>query len=313
MTELLLGTMTFGDTVDVDGARAMVDHALDAGIDHIDTANVYTAGAAEQILSEVLKGRRDRVTLATKVGMPHDDAGSDAPLSAAAVARCVDASLARLGTDRVDLLYLHQPDRATPIEETLSAVAELQAAGKVGSYGLSNFSAWMTLDVQRAAAAAGMDGPVIAQQLLNLVARRLEEEYVEMARAHGPRTAIYNPLSGGLLTGLHSYEAKPDAGRFGDSRLAPMYKDRYWSRPVFDAIEAYAAIADGAGIPLIELALRWVVGHPDVDAVLIGASRIEHIEANIELLRKGPLPGDVTDEIDTVGAVLRGPMPAYHR
>jgi aryl-alcohol dehydrogenase-like predicted oxidoreductase len=313
MTEVLLGTMTFGDTVDIDDARAMLDQAFSLGIVHIDTANAYTGGEAERMLGELLADRRDDVTIATKVGMPHPDAGSDAPLSSAAVTRCVEASLARLRIERVDLLYLHQPDRSTPIEETLGAVAELQRQGKVNDLGLSNYPAWMTVDIERAAAEAGMRGPVVGQQLLNLVARRLEEEYLEMARTHRLRTAAYNPLSGGLLTGLHSFGDRPAAGRFGDSRLAPMYQDRYWSPATFAAIDSYQRIADDAGMPLIELALRWVAGHDGVDAVLVGASKVEHIVNNVELLRRGPLPSDVVELINEVGADLRGPMPAYHR
>ena len=258
MGQAMLGTMTFGDTVDADTACSMVDAALEMGIDHVDTANVYTGGEAERILGAVLAGRRDDVTVATKVGMPHADAGEDAPLSSAAIGRCVEGSLGRLGTDHVDLLYLHQPDRSTPIDETLAAVADLLEQGKVLSYGLSNYSAWMTRDVAHAAETAGMPLPAAAQQLLNLLARRLEEEYLEMALVSGMRTVVYNPLSGGLLTGRHDFDQRPSTGRFGDSRLAAMYQDRYWSPGIFDAIVAYRRIADEAGLTLLELSLRWV-------------------------------------------------------
>lgn len=313
MGQALLGTMTFGDTVDLDTAHAMVGTALELGIDHIDTANVYTAGEAERMLGKLLTGRRDEVTLATKVGMPHEDAGTDPPLSAVAISRCVHASLKRLDTDRVDVLYLHQPDRSTPLDETLSAVRELQQEGKVLEFGLSNFSAWMTRDVAHRAAALDMPGPAIGQQLLNLLARRLEEEYLEMATSSGVRTAVYNPLSGGLLTGRHDFEHRPSTGRFGDSRLAATYQDRYWSPAIFEAIAAYQKIADDAGMSLIELSLRWVTGHPGVDAVLLGASKVEHISTNVELMARGALPADVIEACHAVGATLRGPMPAYHR
>jgi aryl-alcohol dehydrogenase-like predicted oxidoreductase len=313
MGQALLGTMTFGDTVDLDTARAMVGTALELGIDHIDTANVYTAGEAERMLGKLLAGRRDEVTLATKVGMPHEDAGTDPPLSAVAISRCVHESLKRLDTDRVDVLYLHQPDRSTPLDETLSAVRELQQEGKVLEFGLSNYSAWMTRDVAHRAAASDMPGPAIGQQLLNLLARRLEEEYLEMATSSGVRTAVYNPLSGGLLTGRHDFEHRPSTGRFGDSRLAATYQDRYWSPAIFDAIAAYQKIADDAGMSLIELSLRWVTGHPGVDAVLLGASKVEHISTNVELMARGALPADVIEACNAVGATLRGAMPAYHR
>ena len=313
MTEILLGTMTFGDTVDADTAGQMIDAALDRGIEHVDTANVYSGGAAETMLGKLLEGRRDLVTLATKVGMPHEDAATEAPLSATAIARCVEASLRRLRTDRVELLYLHQPDRTTPLDETLGAVADLRRQGKIIDFGLSNYSAWMTRDVACAATAAELPPPAVGQQLLNLVARRVEEEYLEMSSACTIRTAAYNPLSGGLLTGRHDFARKPTSGRFGDSRLAAMYQQRYWSPAIFSAIAEYQRIATEAGVSLIELALRWVGGHPGVDAVLIGASKVDQIVANTEFIRRGPLDADVVAACDAVGAGLRGPMPAYHR
>jgi aryl-alcohol dehydrogenase-like predicted oxidoreductase len=171
----------------------------------------------------------------------------------------------------------------------------------------------MTRDVAHRAAASDMPGPAIGQQLLNLLARRLEEEYLEMATSSGVRTAVYNPLSGGLLTGRHDFEHRPSTGRFGDSRLAATYQDRYWSPAIFEAIAAYQKIADDAGMSLIELSLRWVTGHPGVDAVLLGASKVEHISTNVELMARGALPADVIEACHAVGATLRGPMPAYHR
>jgi aryl-alcohol dehydrogenase-like predicted oxidoreductase len=124
---------------------------------------------------------------------------------------------------------------------------------------------------------------------------------------------VYNPLGGGLLTGRHSFEQAPTSGRFGDSRLAAMYRQRYWDPRLFEAVTALTEIADAAGLSLIDLSLRWLIGRDNVDAVLLGGSRIEHLRANIAAVHKGPLPTDVVAACDEVGARLRGPMPAYNR
>ncbi|MFC4012613.1 aldo/keto reductase [Nonomuraea purpurea] len=303
--EPVLGTMTFGDTVDAETAGLMLDHALEAGVTGVDTANGYAGGAAEEILGTLLRGRRDRVVLATKAGIPHPDAGGHAPLSPAGLRACLEGSLRRLGVEHVDLFYLHQPDRATPLEDTLATVAELIAEGKIGSLGVSNYAAWQIAGIT--------PRPVVAQQLYNLLARRIEDEYAEFALTTGLRTMVYNPLGGGLLTGRHRFDQAPDKGRFGDSRLAAMYRERYWDAELFKAVETLDAIAAGAGIPLAELSLRWLTGKPVVDAVLIGASGLGHLRANLAALAAGPLPDDVAAACDAVGDGLRGPMPRYNR
>lgn len=310
---LILGTMTFGDTVDYDGAAAMLDAALDAGITHIDTANGYAGGESERMLARLLEGRRDRVTLATKAGIPHPDAGEHSPLSAAGLRASVDGSLARLGTDRIDLFYLHQPDRAASLAETLGAVAELVAEGKVGALGVSNYAAWQIAELNHIADDVGAPRPVAAQQLYNLLARRIEDEYAEFAVVTGLATVVYNPLGGGLLTGRHSFESDPAEGRFGDSRLAAMYRQRYWNAAIFEAVQQLSVIAEKAGIPLTELALRWLVSKPAAGPILLGGSKVEHLRSNIAAFEKGPLDDDVVEACDDVGAALRGPMPSYNR
>jgi aryl-alcohol dehydrogenase-like predicted oxidoreductase len=310
---LVLGTMTFGDTVDLEGAAAMVDAALDAGITHIDTANGYAGGESERMLARLLDSRRDRVTLATKAGMPHPDSGDHSPLSAAGLRASVEGSLKRLGTDHVDLFYLHQPDRAASLAETLGAVAELVAEGKIGALGVSNYAAWQIAEVNHTAKEVGAPRPVAAQQLYNLLARRIEEEYAEFAAVTGLTTVVYNPLGGGLLTGRHSFDADPDEGRFGNSRLAAMYKERYWNAALFEAIQQLSVIAEKAGTPLTELALRWLVAKPAAGPILLGGSKVEHLLSNIDAVAKGPLDADVLDACDDVGSALRGPMPSYNR
>ncbi|WP_218929543.1 aldo/keto reductase [Streptomyces sp. Rer75] len=313
LSRLVLGTMTFGDTVDRAGAEAMLDAALDAGVTGVDTANAYVGGVTETLLAELLPGRRDRIVLATKAGMPHADAGEHSPLSARGMRAALEGSLRRLGTDHVDLFYLHQPDRATPLEETLSTVAEFVAEGKVRALGVSNYAAWQIAELTHTADRVGAPRPVVAQQLYNLLARRIEEEYREYAATSGLRTMVYNPLGGGLLTGRHAFEETPETGRFGDSKLAAMYRQRYWDPRLFEAVRDLGRIADEASIPLTDLSLRWLLGRDGVDALLLGGSRIEHLRANLAAAAAGPLPEDVVAACDEVGARLRGPMPAYNR
>ncbi|MBP1137294.1 aryl-alcohol dehydrogenase-like predicted oxidoreductase [Arthrobacter sp. PvP023] len=313
ISRLVLGTMTFGDTVDEVTAGRMVEEALDAGITTIDTANAYVGGTTEEMLSRLLKGRRGEIVLASKAGMPHPDHGEHSPLSPAGLRNSVEGSLRRLGVDSIDLFYLHQPDRLTPLQDTLATVAELFAEGKIGALGVSNFAAWQIADVIHTAREVGAPRPVVAQQLYNLVARRVEEEYLEFAATHNVHTMVYNPLGGGLLTGKHSFDAKPTEGRYGDSKLAAMYTQRYWDRQLFDAIEELARIAEGAGITLAELSLRWLAYRDGVGSMLLGGSKVEQLRANIAAVANGPLPADVVDACDAVGTGLRGPMPAYNR
>ena len=313
LPRLVLGTMTFGDTADLDTARAMVDLALDAGVTSIDTANGYAGGRSEEMLGELLRGRWDEVTVATKAGIFAGDAGGLPLLSRKGMRSSLEASLCRLGTERVDLFYLHQPDRSVPLTEVAQGLADLVDAGLVDAVGVSNFAAWQVADLEVACDAAGAPRPVVAQQLYNLVARRIEAEYVEFARTHSLATIVYNPLGGGLLTGRHTFEEAPGEGRFGSSALSTMYRERYWNRAVFDAVAGLGDIAAGAGIGLPELSLRWLLSQPVVDAVLLGGSKPAQLRANIEAATRGPLPDDVLQACSEVGRALAGPMPAYNR
>ena len=310
---LVLGTMTFGDTADAATSAQILRTALDAGIRHIDTANAYVGGVTEELLATLLEGKRDEVFLASKAGMPHVDAGDDALLSPAALRRSVEGSLKRLNTDRLDLFYLHQPDYSTPLEETLAEVAKLHTEGKILALGVSNFAAWQIAQIQQVAHAVGAPQPIVAQQLYNLVGRRIETEYLPFAAATGVETMVYNPLGGGLLTGQHSFTQRPTGGRFGDSRLAEMYTQRYWDADLFAAIDKLSAIAAEADISLIELSLRWLAYHRQVDSLLLGGSKVQQLQANLVAIAAGPLDPELAEAASAASASLHGPMPAYNR
>jgi aryl-alcohol dehydrogenase-like predicted oxidoreductase len=313
VSQLALGTMTFGDTAPQEVAAGMLAVALDAGITMIDTANGYAGGATEEILAKLLPGKRDAVILASKAGIPHPDAGEHSPLSAEGLRRSVDGSLRRLATDRLDLFYLHQPDRRARPEETLAAVGQLIDDGKILAWGVSNFAAWQIGELNAATDAAGIPRPVVAQQMYNLLATRLEDEYLEFAQHTGLLTMVYNPLGGGLLTGRHTFSESPTEGRFGNSRMAEMYRKRYWDPRFFEAVRQLGEIADGAGLPLPELSIRWLLSKPGVGSILLGGSKIEQLQSNIDAAANGPLPADVVAASDKVAAELRGPMPSYNR
>ena len=310
---LVLGTATFGDTVDLDTARRMVDVALAAGVTSIDTANGYGKGRSEEMLAEILQGRHRDVTIATKAGIYAGDAGGAPLLSRNGIRASIEASLRRLDMPEVDLYYLHKPDRSVDVAETVAALDELIDEGKIRAIGVSNFSSWQIADVMTACDAVGAPRPAVAQQMYNLVARRIEGEYVEFAQNRQLTTVVYNPLGGGILSGRHRLEEVPDTGRFGSSVLARMYRDRYWNKPVFEAVSALSDIAVAANVTLPTLALRWLLSRPGVDAVLLGGSSTKHIESNIAAAAAGPLTPDVLIACDAVGKALAGPMPEYNR
>jgi aryl-alcohol dehydrogenase-like predicted oxidoreductase len=276
-------------------------------------ANVYSGGEAELMLGRLLKSKHDQVVLASKAGMPHSDCRGFSPLSAEGLRHCVEGSLRRLNVQTIDLFYLHQPDRSVPLEDTLATVAELVAEGKVRALGVSNYSAWQIGDVIQCAESIGAPRPVVAQQLYNLVARRLDEEYMEFAATHAVHTMVYNPLAGGLLSGQFSFELRPTEGRFGNSRIAETYSNRYWLEEFFVAVERLSDIAKQVGITPAALALRWLAFREGVGSVVLGSSKVGHLRDNIAAVASGPLDPDVSLACDAVGADLRGPMPAYNR
>lgn len=311
---LVLGTMTFGDTVDEAVAREMVTTAVESGITMIDSANGYAGGRTEEMLGEILPDYSDDLVLATKAGIPHPDAVDHATLSRKGMKLSLEGSLRRLRRENVDLFYLHQPDRQTPVYETVETLGELLQEGKISAWGVSNYAAWQIAELQSAADELGVPRPTVAQQLHNLIARRMETEYAEFARHTGLATMVYNPLGGGLLSGKHSFHEEPtENGRFSGSRLAEMYRDRYWNKALFDGIAQLGRIAEESDLSLVELSLRWLISRPTTSYLLLGGSKVSHLKANLEVLGNGPLNQDILDACDAVGQELAGPMPAYNR
>jgi aryl-alcohol dehydrogenase-like predicted oxidoreductase len=304
------GTMTFGSQVDEAAAMRIVDRAIDGGVNFFDTANVYNKGESEIIVGKALKGRRDKVVLASKVRGKMGEGPDESGLSRAAILKGIDDSLRRLGTDYLDIYYLHQPDYEVRIEESLAAMDEVVRSGKVRYPACSNYAAWQMAQILAIADKKGYKPATITQPMYNLLARGIEPEYVPMCREFGVSTVVYNPLAGGLLTGKQQRDAPLAGTRFDKNQ---MYLSRYWYDVYFDAVQELAVIARDAGRSLVSLSLTWLLHHTATDCIILGASRIEQLEENLKSFDEGALPAETVAACDNVWAKLRGVTPQYNR
>ncbi|PZM95409.1 MAG: aldo/keto reductase [Actinobacteria bacterium] len=277
-----VGCNNFGRRLDADGTRAVVEAALEVGINFFDTADIYgdPHGTSEEQLGAALKGRRDDVVIATKFGMDmHGANGPDYGARGARryVMRAVEASLRRLNTDYIDLYQMHEPDPGTPIEETLSALDDLVRSGKVRYIGCSNFAGWQIADADWTARSAGLTRFISAQNHYNLLNREVEAEVLPACQRFGLGMLPYYPLASGLLTGKYGGGEKPPAG----SRLAAggRYAERLAKAP-WDAIEAIAAFAAERGRSMLDVAIGWLAAQPTVASVIAGATTPEQVRAN---------------------------------
>lgn len=274
VSAICLGSwLTYGVGVDDSAGRACVDAAFDAGINFIDTANVYGRGAAEEFLGRALQGRaRDSYVLATKLFFPMSD--SDKGLSAAQVAKQIDASLARLRTDYVDLYQCHRYDPDTPLEETMDALSEVVRSGKARAIG---FSEWAPEQIEAAVALAPPAVKFVSSQpQYSLLYRRAEAKVIPVSIAHGIGQIVWSPLAMGVLSGKYA----PGAAVPADSRAAgedAHFMGRYLTDPVLEAVQALKPLADRAGCTLAQLAIAWVLAQPGITSAIVGASRPEQL------------------------------------
>ena len=293
VSRLALGTMTFGLQTDEAVSFQVLDKATEAGINFLDTADVYplggtveTTGRTEEIIGRWLQskgpGARRRFVIATKaVGMvgpnPWDQGASRKHLLDA-----IDASLARLQTDHVDLYQLHSDDRTTPLDETLEALDTIVRSGRARYIGVSNFLAYRLARAIGIAQLHELTRLVCVQPRYSLLFREIERELLPLAGEEGLGVIPYNPLAGGLLTGKYKAGAGPEANtRFTLGTAGSMYQDRYWNERSFATVAQLHALADEAGVPLATLAVAWVMANPLITAPLLGASRPEQLDATI--------------------------------
>jgi aryl-alcohol dehydrogenase-like predicted oxidoreductase len=285
-----VGCNAFGARIDGERTQAVVDAALDHGINFFDTADSYGEGASEELLGRALGPRRDDVLVATKFGMGAHAYDPDVAHGGRRyVRRAVEASLRRLGTDYIDLYQLHRPDPVTPVAETLEAMSELVTEGKVRYLGSSNLTAWQVTDADWTARTSGTQRFISAQNEYSLYNRLAEAELVPACEAAGVGLLPYFPLAYGLLTGKYRRgEAAPEGSRLSAENQAERLKDADWDR-----IEALQTFADERDVTLLELAISGLAAQPGVASVISGATRPEQVASNVAALRWTPTEQDL--------------------
>jgi aryl-alcohol dehydrogenase-like predicted oxidoreductase len=284
-----LGCNNFGRRVDLDGTRAVVDAALEEGVTFFDTADIYGgAGTSEELLGQVLEGRRDQVVLATKFGMDMGD-GKGPRGSREYIQQAAEASLGRLRTDVIDFYWYHQPDGVTPIEETLGALDELVQAGKIRGIGASNFSAEQIQEADSVARERGLTRFAAIQNEYSLLVREAEQAVLPTCARLGLAFIPYFPLASGLLTGKYRRGEPAPSG----TRLAG--REQVASEVQFQVLEALEGFARQRGISTLDVAIGVLLARPAVASVIAGATRPDQVRANAAAASWQPSPGDLTE------------------
>jgi aflatoxin B1 aldehyde reductase len=305
--------MLFGGQTDERTAGEMISMYGRSGGDFLDSAYVYTEGETERIIGRYLRepGRKEGWRIATKA---HPRVFGR--LDAETVRRQLEESLSRLGLEAVELFYLHAPDAHTPVERALEECGRLYEEGKYRRLGLSNFPAWMVWKVAALCRQWGIPAPDVYQGMYNALTRRAEEELFPALRDLGMSCYAYNPLAGGILTGKYrSVEDLPSTGRFMEM---PFYQDRYWHPALFRALDKLRSLGEREGLTPAEAAFRWLVHHSALsgeagDGIIVGASTLPQLRENMELLRGGPLSGEVVGVLEQCWQIARCESPSYFR
>ena len=300
VSTLGLGTMVLGawGNTDHESCARIVNTALDAGINLVDTADVYAFGESEEIVGAAIAGRRDDVVLATKFHNAMGDGVNQRGNSRRWITRAVEDSLRRLGTDRIDLYQIHRPDPSTDVSETIDALTDLVRAGKILAWGTSTFPAEQIVETCWAADRRGVAAPHTEQPPYSILCRGIERDVLPVCERHGMGVIVWSPLSGGWLTGKYRRDAEAPKGSRADSNPDHFDAD---NDAKYDAVERLSTIADQAGITLTELAIAWSVEHPAITSALIGPRTEDQLT---ELLRAADvvLDDDTLDAIDDVVA-----------
>ncbi len=282
VSEICLGTMIYGKQLDEAESINIMESAIEAGVNFIDTANiVYAGGRAEEIVGKVLKGKRHAIVLATKVAYRAGPGVNDLGLSRKHIMEEIENSLRRLKTDYVDLYYAHLFDNDTPLEVTLRAMDDLIQQGKVRYIACSNFYAWQLCKALWMSDHYNLARFECIQSPYNLLTRDIEHELLPLCASEGVGVCVYNPLAAGLLTGKYDMDKKPTEGRFSLDYLGPIYHERYWSADNFEAINRFKRVAREHGRNLPQFALAWTLSNETVTSTIIGASSIKQLEENL--------------------------------
>jgi aryl-alcohol dehydrogenase-like predicted oxidoreductase len=292
VSEICLGTMTFGGQSDEAAASQIMDVAVDRGVTFIDTADAYpippdptTAGRTEEIIGRWLAAtpaRRQQLVLATKCRIRIGHGPNDEGLSRRHILAACEASLRRLRTDFIDLYQAHLPDPETPIEETLRAFDDLVRSGKVRYAGCSNYPAWQLALALQKSERHGWARYDCVQPRYNVLYREIENELIPLCRDQGVGVIVYNPIAGGLLTGKHKAQAPPEPGtRFTLGASGDLYRDRYWHAAQFEAVAALDAYCQRRGWNLATASVAWVLAQPGITSAIVGASRADQLDATL--------------------------------
>lgn len=313
VSPLCLGCMMLGGKTSPEDSYAIIDRALDAGLNFLDTANVYSRGNSEKVTGEALKrnGKRAQIVLATKVhGRMDDDDPNAAGSSRRHLIEQCDASLRRLQTDYIDLYQIHRPRSDTAIDETLRALDDLIRAGKVRYIGTSTFAAWQVMESLWVSKELGLNRFICEQPPYHILDRRIERELIPMARTYGIGIIPWSPLAGGLLTGKYRRNTPPPAdSRFADVANNPRLQARM-TNDLFDVVEGLQPLAQAKGCTLSQLALAWCVQQPGITSPIIGPRTMEQLEDNLGVLAV-PITAEDRAAIDALVPPGRMVSPFY--
>lgn len=306
VSSLCLGTMSFGgDAREAESGR-MYRACREQGINFFDCADAYSSGKAEQILGRLMSGERDGLVVTSKCAMPTAADVNARGGNRRHIARAVEASLERLGTDRLDVLFMHRWDAATPLEETLRALENLVRDGKVLYLGASNYAAWQVATGLGISERHGWPRFDVIQPMYSLVKRQVEAEILPLARAAELGVITYSPVGGGLLSGKYAPGTRPKKGRIVANRE---YAARYREEWVYETAGAFTGLAGELGVHPVSLAVAWVAANPDVTCPIVGARSLAQLGPSLQSLQV-----DMTPELrDRISALSRTPPPATDR
>lgn len=306
VSRLCFGTMSFGREADEAESKAMYAACREQGINFFDCADSYSGGRAEEILGRLAADERDQLILTTKCFNPTGPDANARGASRRHVTRAVEESLKRLGTDRVEVLFMHRWDPDTPLEETLRALEDLVRAGKVLHIGASNYAAWQVARGLGISDARGWARFDLIQPMYSLVKRQAEAEILPLARAEGLGVITYSPVGGGLLSGKYAPGKRPEGARIATSKE---YAARYGEDWVYETAEKFTALAEARGVHPVSLAVAWVAANPDVTAPIVGARNLEQLRPSLAAPEV-----EMTPELRAeISALARTPPPATDR
>lgn len=314
LSALSLGTMQFGGQTNEADSLEIMDCAFDNGINVFDTANAYNNGESERIVGKGLKGRRDRIILATKAGNRVGDDINCIGLSRRHLISALESSLKKLDTDYADIYYMHTPDYDTPLEESLDTMSGLVRSGKIRYIGISNYAAWQVADIFAICDKYNYPKPVITQNVYNLITRGVEAELIPCIEARGLGMTVYNPIAAGLLSGKHNPGTPANDTRFSDAHSqSGAYYARYWTDENFEAVEKLKVIAADCGMGILEFSMKWCALPETVTSIITGVSRLGQLEQNLKLLGGAGIDSASLERCDEVWRLLSGNRFAYNR